>query len=65
MSSKTMKNAMAVGVAAVVGVAGAFAIVTASQAWAAADCAECGHSESSGVNPSNRCTLLPSWLRSS
>jgi hypothetical protein len=31
-----MKNAMAVGVAAVVGVAGAFAIATASPSWAAA-----------------------------
>jgi hypothetical protein len=35
MSSK-MKNSMAVGIAAIVGVAGAFAIVTASPSWAAA-----------------------------
>ena len=36
MSSKTMKNAMAVGVAAVLGVAGAFAVAAASPSWAAA-----------------------------
>jgi hypothetical protein len=35
MSSKTMKNAMAVSVAAVVGVAGAFAIATVNPSWAA------------------------------
>ena len=34
MSSKTMKHAIAVGVAAVVGVAGAFAIATVSPSWA-------------------------------
>jgi hypothetical protein len=36
MSSKTMKNARAVGVAAVLGVAGAFAVAIASPSWAAA-----------------------------
>jgi hypothetical protein len=36
MSSRTMKKAMAVSVAAVLGVAGAFAVATASPAWAAA-----------------------------
>ena len=35
MSSKTMKHAIAVSVAAVVGVAGAFAIATVSPSWAA------------------------------